>query len=86
MMPSSNMWSNTWRVILSFSGDRRLVRPVTGGPVVVMWWVTACSMGCSVLQGWVTAGNSARIVSMGLLGSSVGLGDVLLDMIPLPPG
>ena len=42
-------------------------------------------MGCSVLQGWILPGNSARIAYMGYVGflrSSVGLGGVLLDVIP----
>ena len=46
--------------------------------MVVMWCVTLCLTGFSVLQGCVTAGNLERIASnvvLGFLGSNVGLGD-----------
>ena len=34
--PSCNMCSNSWRAILSFSGESLLGRALTGGPVVMM--------------------------------------------------
>ena len=46
--------------------------------MVVMWWVTLCLIGCSLLQGHVTAGKSARIASysfLGFVGRKVGLGE-----------
>ena len=44
-----------------------------------------CLTGCSVLQGWVTAENSARRASkvpFGFLGRSVGLSEDTCDRIP----
>ena len=61
------------------------MRPVVGGPTVVMWWVTSCLMGLARLLGWVTAENSARIVAnmlAGCHGRSDGLGDTSCDTIP----
>ena len=41
------------------SGARqRGVSDETGGPVVLMWYVTLCFTGWSLEQAWVTAGNS----------------------------
>ena len=39
-MPNSSMCSNSRRAIRRRSGERRRAREDTGGPVVLMWWVT----------------------------------------------
>ena len=56
-MPCWSMCSNSCLAALKRSGGSLRKRADTGGPVVVMWCVTLCLTGCSLVQGCTTSGN-----------------------------
>ena len=85
MIPSWSMCSNSCLAARRWSGARRLGRAETGGPVVLMWWVTSCLIGVSGEQTCVRAGNSDSRVRQGLLVSlwkMDGLGEGSVERMP----
>ena len=68
IMPNSNMCSNSRRAIRRRSGERQRAREDTGGPVVLMWWVTLCLGGSELDCGRVREGKSARRAEKSFVG------------------
>ena len=52
--------------MVSLCEASRRGRAVTGGPVVMIWWVIECFTGNSVYTGRATPGNDAMSVSKGV--------------------
>ena len=56
-MPSWSMCSNSAFATRSRSGAKRLGRACTGGPLVLIWWVTSCLIVASRKHGLEIFGN-----------------------------
>ena len=79
------MCSNSHFATLSHSGGSLQKFAETDGPVVLMWHVTLCLAGCSLVLGCTTSGkrdNKASNSFLRFLDNRVGLGEVTVVVTP----